>query len=218
MSPLDEAIDTTSEISIACWHTKTAPTVNGKTNLWSYITCQPIRVAFIRKGLRLTLTEAKVIAAACCLIEALREIRLRMLPAIKSTLRPHTHKQVKVYALRFFPQAAQKFTEGKEVRFYEPNTFNPRIKDMHAEMVARYHGFPELARGQQARHYRHVALTSFYILGCSDYAKQRHAPKSAEFERSYRIDELHPDFIERFNAVKGLTKFAQLTAPERMLL
>ena len=85
-------------------------------------------------------------------------------------------------------------------------------------MVKRHEGFPEPAKGQQARHYRHVALTTFYLLGCSDYAKQRHAPKSTEFERSYRIAELHPDFVERFKAVKSLTKFAQLTAPERMLL
>ena len=89
---------------------------------------------------------------------------------------------------------------------------------MHAEMVKEYEGFPEMDSGQKARHYRHVALTTFYLLGCSDYAKQRHAPNSTEFDRSYRIDELHPDFVERFKAVKGLTKFAQLTAPERMLL
>ena len=89
---------------------------------------------------------------------------------------------------------------------------------MHAEMVARYEGFPELAKGQQARHYRHVALTSFYLLGCSEEAKARHAKGSSEFERTYRIDELDPDFVQRFQSVKGLSAFAQLTAPERMLL
>ena len=85
-------------------------------------------------------------------------------------------------------------------------------------MVKQYDGFPVLAKGQQARHYRHVALTSCYLLGCPDYAKQRHADGSKEFERSYRIEELHPDFAERLQSIRSTTRCAQLTAPERMLL
>ena len=162
--------------------------------------------------------EANDTAAACCLVLALKELRSRMLPAIKSTLKPFKQKHISVYALQFFPQAVQTFKKGTKVRFYEPNSLNPRIKEMHAQMVQEYEGFPKLEKAQQARHYRHVALTSFYLLGCPDYAKQRHAPGSKEFERSYQIDELHPDFANRFQSVKGLAKFAQLTAPERMLL
>ena len=217
-SPLDQTDPTyTKPVSLRFWCTKTAKAVNGASNLWVTITLRPVRATNIRKGLRLTATEAKDMMLSCCFIRATHEIRRRLLPSMRSTAVAYKHKGVNVHALNFFPQAKQKITLTKPIRFYGRNSINPRIRDMHHAMVEKL-GMPPLAEGQMARHYRHVALTTMHLVGCPGEAKARHTKDSTEFERSYNIDELHPDFALRFNIVENVPAFAQLHACERLLL
>ena len=73
-------------------------------------------------------------------------------------------------------------------------------------------------RLQQARYYRHVALSSMHLVGCGDEAKLRHTDKSEEFAKSYSITSPHPEFAARLKRFVGLTSFAALRACERLLL
>ena len=154
---------------------------------------------------------------SCCFVRALHEIRRRMLPSVQATMDAYKHRGIYVHSLNFFPQVKQKLTLTKQPRFYGKNSINPRIKELHTIMVDRFE-MPPLSEGQMARHYRHVALTLMYLVGCPSEAKARHSKGSKEFERSYEIDEAHPDFAMRLNALEDSGHFAQLYAAERLLL
>lgn len=218
-SPLDKPDpEFTRAIPFRFWCTKTAKAVNGASNLWVTMSIRPIRAAKIRKGLHLSPKAARDTMLSCCFVRAAHEIRKRLLPSMQQMAVAYTHKGVSVHALNFFPQVKQKITLTKKIRFYGRNSINPRIREMHHAMVKLDIGMPPLAEGQMARHYRHVALTTMHLVGCSDEAKTRHAKGSSEFERSYHIDDLNPEFALRFGAVEGITAFAQLYACERLLL
>ena len=218
-SPLDQSDPKfTNAVPFRFWCTKTAKAVNGASNLWVTMSIRPVRAAIIRKGLHLSATEAKDTMLSCCFIRAVHEIRKRLLPSMRQTAVAYKHKGVSVHALNFFPQVKQKITLAKKIKFYGRNSFNPRIREMHQTMVNLNIGMPPLAEGQMARHYRHVALTTMHLVGCPDEARERHAKGSSEFERSYHIDDLHPEFALRFRSVEGITAFAQLYACERLLL
>ena len=218
-SPLDQADPTfTKSVGLRFWCTKTAKAVNGASNLWVTISLQPVRAANIRKGLHLSAKEARDTMLACCFIRALHEIRKRMLPTMRQTAPACKHKGVNVHALNFFPQIKQKITLTNKIKFYGRNSINPRVREMHHAVVNLNVGMPPLAEGQMARHYRHVALTTMHLVGSADEARTRHAKGSTEFERSYHIGELNPDFALRFKSIEGITAFAQLHACERLLL
>ena len=218
-SPLDQPDPTfTRAVPFRFWCTKTARALNGASNLWVTMSLRPVRSANIRKGLRLSAKEARDTMLSCCFVRAVHEIRKRLLPSMRQTAAAYKHKGVNVHALNFFPQVKQKITLTKKIKFYSRNSINPRIREMHHAMVELDIGMPPLAEGQMARHCRHVALTTMHLVGCSDEAKPRHTKGSSEFERSYHIDDLHPEFALRFRSVEGITAFAQLYACERLLL
>jgi hypothetical protein len=124
----------------------------------------------------------------------------------------------RILSTSFFPMPSRKLVDGEAVHWLAPNSFNPLIAKMHRQIVEAYDTFPPLEDRMTARHYRHVALTSMHAVGCAHEAKRLHMPGSTQFEQSYHIDSLHPDFANRLQVVAEASAFAELRACERLML
>jgi len=186
---------------------------------WSSLSLTPLSRSRLRKGLHLSPTEAARRSRSCCAVTALAEIRRRMLPVLRkqTTL---SVKRKRVYAKNFFPwkrDVPEKLLQsGSPFRYIKAGTMNGLLAYHHLRME----GMPPFAAGCHPRHYRHVALSSMHFVGAADSAKvlSTHASDSKVFQEAYKIADMDPDFKARYLLVHKLTSFAQLTAPERLLL
>ena len=190
-----------------------------KQGLWSALDLTPLSRSKLRKGLQLSAREAGSRSQACCAVTALAEIRRRMLPALRKQS-VQTVKRKKIFSRSFFPWKKDTPEEilrsGRPFRYIAAGTMNGILATHHPRME----GMPLLATGCHPRHYRHVSLSSMHFVGSSDSAKvlSTHASDSKVYQESYKIADMDSNFKARYLSVHKLTSFAQLSAPERLLL
>ena len=190
-----------------------------KQGCWSCLSLTPLSRSRLRKGLHLSVKEAAKRSRSCCAVTALAEIRRRMLPVLRKQ-KPLSLKRKRVYGKQFFPfkrDVPEKLLKsGGEFRYIAAGTMNGLLATHHLRME----GMPPFGAGCHPRHYRHVALSSMHFVGAADSAKvlSTHAKDSKVYQETYKIADMDPDFKARYLLVHKLTSFAQLTAPERLLL
>ena len=187
--------------------------------LWSCLSLAPSSRSRLREGLHLSAKEAADRSRSCCAVTALAEIRRRMLPVLRKQ-KAMALKRKMVCGKQFFPfkkDLPEKLLDsGGEFRYIAAGTMNGLLATHHRRME----GMPALGKGCHPRHYRHVSLSSMHFVGSADSARvlSAHAADSKVFQENYRIADVDPDFKARCLLVHELTSFAQLTAPERLLL
>ena len=190
-----------------------------KQGLWTSLSLAPLSRSRLRKGLQLSATEASARSRSCCAVTALAELRRRMRPVLEKQV-SYALKRKKIYSKAFFPwkrDDPEKLIRGDTpFRYIAAGTMNSILASHHNRMV----GMPPFAKGCHPRHYRHVSLSSMHFVGSADSARvlSTHAADSKVFQENYRIADMDPDFKARYLMVHKLTSFAQLTAPERLLL
>lgn len=214
--------DSDTVVSIWFYSLKTS---QGK---WTALQFTPLSRSRLRKGLQLSVSEAKARVQSCCAVRALAEIRRRMLPLLR-TQQAVALKRKQIYAKHFLPWKKDDPGMGSTIsatsssvspavpfRFIKAGTMNGLLARHHAKMP----GMPALAKGCHPRHYRHVSLSTMHFVGASASAKvlSTHAADSTVFRQSYQIADVDTGFKARYLQVHELTGFAQLTAPERLLL
>ena len=201
--------DSDSSVSVWFYSMKTS---QGR---WTSLSFRPLSRSRLRKGLQLSATEAGARVCSCCAVLALAEIRRRMLPGLRLQT-AYGLKRKKCYSKNFFPFKKSSLLSGQPFQYIKASTMNGLLSKHHGKMP----GMPAFAAGCHPRHYRHVALSTMHFVGSADTAKvlSTHAKDSTVFQESYKIADLDPDFKARHLRVHELSSFAQLTAPERLLL
>ena len=212
---LDKFVEGNSTTPVNVWFYS----LKTKQGLWSCLSLAPLSRSRLRKGLHLSAKEAARRSRSCCAVTALAEIRRRMLPVLRKQKTLSLQRKT-VYGKQFFPfkrdLPEKLLNTGGEFRYIAAGTMNGLLAAHHLRME----GMPTLGLGCHPRHYRHVALSSMHFAGAADSAKilSTHSTDSKVYQESYKIADVDPDFKARYLSVHKLTGFAQLTAPERLLL
>ena len=182
---------------------------------WTSLSFKPLSRSRLRKGLQLSATVAGDRAQSCCAVLALAEIRRRMLPGLRLQT-SSVLKRKKCYSKNFFPFKKSSLLSGRPFQYIKATTMNGLLSQHHGKMP----GMPAFATGCHPRHYRHVSLSTMHFVGSADTAQvlSTHAKDSTIFRENYKIADMDPDFKARYLRVHELSSFAQLTAPERLLL
>ena len=182
---------------------------------WTSLSFTPLSKSRLRKGLHLSVTEAGKRVNACCAVSALAELRRRLLPSLRLQSAV-TLKRKRCYSKHFFPFKRTSLLKARPFQYIAAGTMNGLLAQHHCKMQ----GMPALETGCHPRHHRHVALSTMHFVGAADSAKvlSTHAADSTGFQESYKIADVNPAFKARHLRVHQLSCFAQLTAPERLLL
>jgi hypothetical protein len=208
-------------VNIQFYGMKTATIVSKRTYRWADIGIRPLSKVRLRYGLKIRPMLAKSFADSCCFIRALFQLRQRLLPLLVKHFPIVTKGNRKLYTLGLpsIRTDVERCLSG-DLRFIFPITSITVNRLLTTKMHLPLFGkvAVDAQRDFIAMWYRHNALSALRLIDCRDYAIliSQHVNENT-FNSSYSIL-VSQTFKLRYGALLTLSKFQELSAPERLLL